>query len=203
MASLSEKLSASFSLGELCASSSAERNPALKALQDNPPDSVVANLRYLAQKALQPVRTMLSVPLIINSGYRHPDVNKLIGASTTSQHCQGEAADCKLLPEFLYKSSAAFIRQTIADQVHHVTGCRVRSNVSENYYLFAYVALNLEKLDVDQLIHEYGTAKGSPAWVHIAASQRQNKRQILAVGTYTGGSYVSMNVTDALKLGTD
>lgn len=202
MTSLTERLSPSFTLGELCHSDAAERDHRLKTLQDNPTDTVVANLRHLSQKALQPLRTMISVPLIVNSGYRHPDVNKLIGGSTTSQHCSGEAADCRLLPEFLTKSSTTFIRQTITDQVFHATGKHIRSGIGINFYLFAYVALNLDRLDIDQLIHEYGSTGGDPAWVHISSSARQNKRQILAVGSYTGGTYRAMSIDEALRMGT-
>jgi hypothetical protein len=40
------------------------------------------------------------------------------------------------------------------------------------------------------VIHEYGGDHGRPAWVHVAASRRQNKRQILFIGSYTSRQYV-------------
>ncbi|MFH1489803.1 MAG: hypothetical protein ABII06_12955 [Pseudomonadota bacterium] len=64
-------------------------------------------------------------------------------------------------------------------------GKSLRRDVNQNFYLFTYLCIHLEELDVDQVIHEYGEGYGNPAWVHISASQRQDKRQILCVGQYT------------------
>jgi hypothetical protein len=34
------------------------------------------------------------------------------------------------------------------------------------------------------VIHEFGVDYGQPAWVHVAASSTQNKRQIVVLGKY-------------------
>jgi hypothetical protein len=202
MADLSIQLSKSFTLEELCRSDAAERIPKLRELQGNPSKAIVDSLRYLATTALQPVRDYISVPLAINSGYRHPDVNALIGGSATSQHCLGEAADCRLLPEFLKDPSTAFIRSTLSYQVAKATGSALRADVNENFYLFAFVVLNLELLDIDQVIHEGGTGFGRPVWIHLSASKRQSKREILFYGDYTAKKYVPLKAVAALKKGT-
>lgn len=86
------KLSKNFYLSELVKSQVAER----KGL-DNTPDGVVqANLKGLCMNVLQKVRDHYGKPVVINSGYRSPAVNKAIGGSTTSQHCKGEAADFEI-----------------------------------------------------------------------------------------------------------
>ena len=41
---------------------------------------------------LQPVRDEFGI-IRINSGYRSPALNKAVGGSKTSQHCNGQAAD--------------------------------------------------------------------------------------------------------------
>lgn len=48
----------------------------------------------LATNVLQPLREVFG-PIRVNSWYRSPELNssKLIGGSTTSNHCKGEAAD--------------------------------------------------------------------------------------------------------------
>lgn len=79
----------------------------------------------------------------------------------------------------------------------------LRPDVDQNFYLFAYICLHLEELDVDQVIHEYGDGFGQPAWVHVAASRRQDRRQILFVGSYTGRQYVPATVAEALDRGTE
>lgn len=48
---------------------------------------------------LQPIRTLIGFPMIITSGFRCPEVNRLVGGKvdeygkTKSQHCKGQAVD--------------------------------------------------------------------------------------------------------------
>jgi hypothetical protein len=199
---LAQRLSRSFVLGELLRSETAERRPELKAQQVNPPAAVFDNLRHLVVESLQPLRDRIGTPIRVTSGYRCPEVNALVGGSATSQHVQGEAADCQLSGGFLLEDAAAPVREMIRAGVKERTGKPLRANVSENFYLFAFICLHLEELDVDQVIHEYGEAFARPAWVHIAASRRQDKRQILVVGDYTNRKYLVQSPEEALALGT-
>lgn len=56
------------------------------------PESVESNIKELA-KNLQVVRDMLGGPIKINSAYRCPEWNKVIGGAVHSQHTKGKAAD--------------------------------------------------------------------------------------------------------------
>lgn len=59
-----------------------------------PNELVMNNVRLLAEKVLQPLRDWYGKPIIINSWYRSPQLNNLLpGASKTSQHMEGKAAD--------------------------------------------------------------------------------------------------------------
>ena len=51
------------------------------------------NMVELAESIFEPLRTFVGGPIKINSFYRSPDLNKAIGGSTKSQHCQGQAMD--------------------------------------------------------------------------------------------------------------
>ncbi len=42
---------------------------------------------------LQPIRDKIGKPVIISSGFRNSQVNKLVGGVATSQHCKGQAVD--------------------------------------------------------------------------------------------------------------
>jgi hypothetical protein len=42
---------------------------------------------------IEKVRAHYNRPVTINSGYRSPAVNKLVGGASNSQHCNGEAID--------------------------------------------------------------------------------------------------------------
>ncbi len=83
------QLTSNFSLAEMVRSQTALR----KGIPNNPTASEIAALRLLCENVLQPVREHYGVPVNISSGYRGPRLNRSIGGSTTSQHCQGEAAD--------------------------------------------------------------------------------------------------------------
>ena len=201
MPELSMPLSKNFTLRELLRSNTSERDERLKQEQENPPSEIIDNLKYLVENALQPIRNRLGFPITINSGYRSPLVNKLVGGSATSQHCRGEAADCELSPRFLTDPEMGGIRDEIRSKFQEITGRPMRPDVSENFFLFAYVCMNLDELDVDQVIHEYGEEFGHPAWVHISTSKRQDKRQILMVGTYTNKKYIRPPLEEALLYG--
>lgn len=84
------KLSPHFTLQELTVSDWASRND----VDNTPPLDVVANLTNLAEK-IEEVRAILGQPIIINSGYRSPKVNKAIGGKPTSSHQYGLAVDFK------------------------------------------------------------------------------------------------------------
>ena len=82
------KLTDHFSLEELIHSELAAR----RGLKNDPPADVLPHLVTLAQ-ALEKVRKVLGVPMVVSSGYRSPEVNRAVGGSTMSAHCQGWAAD--------------------------------------------------------------------------------------------------------------
>jgi len=79
------QLSPHFSLAELLHTST--------GLSNDPSPEQVEHLRVLCRDLLEPVRTLLGVPLRVNSGYRSPQVNAAVGGSPTSQHMRGDAAD--------------------------------------------------------------------------------------------------------------
>ena len=55
---------------------------------------LVANLTYGSLLLLEPARQVVG-PIIINSGYRNPRVNTLVGGVKNSQHLLGQAADIR------------------------------------------------------------------------------------------------------------
>jgi hypothetical protein len=202
MIETSMPLSKNFTIGELLRSNTVERDENLKAEQYNPPSEIIKNLLHLVETTLQPIRTRIGFPIRINSGYRCHLLNKLVSGSATSQHCRGEAADCELSPRFLTDPDTALIRKEINSKIENLLGKPLRTDVNQNFYLFAFLCLHLDELDADQVIHEYGEDFGHPAWIHISASHRQDKRQILMVGKYTNRKYLNPSAEEALNYGT-
>ncbi len=87
---MSTFLSEHFTLEELTARKTARR----LGLDNTPPQDVLENLTYTANK-MEKVRELLGGnPIVISSGYRSPAVNKAVGSkSKKSQHLSGQAID--------------------------------------------------------------------------------------------------------------
>lgn len=61
---------------------------------DNIPNQYeFANMQVLAENVFEPLRDWVKGPIKINSFFRGPELNKAIGGSSKSQHCQGRAID--------------------------------------------------------------------------------------------------------------
>jgi hypothetical protein len=82
-------LSPNFSLEEMVRSQDALRI----GINNTPDDDIVAELERLCALLLEPVRTLLGVPLHIDSGYRSPKLNAYVHGAADSAHMYGRAAD--------------------------------------------------------------------------------------------------------------
>jgi hypothetical protein len=67
---------------------------ALRLGIDNiPGEYELQNMEMVAKKVFEPLREAVDAPIKINSFYRCEELNKAIGGSSKSQHCQGRAID--------------------------------------------------------------------------------------------------------------
>ena len=64
-----------------------------KGIDNEPNEEQLSNMKLVAEKIFEPVRTHFKIPIKVNSFFRSPDLNKAIGGSTKSQHCKGQAID--------------------------------------------------------------------------------------------------------------
>ena len=76
-------------MGELCASTTADAHN----IKNTPPLQEAGNLKALAENVLDPLREWYGKPIYVNSGYRSPQLNRMVGGAPSSQHMKGEAAD--------------------------------------------------------------------------------------------------------------
>ena len=67
---------------------------AIKNNINNMPDiNSLDNMLDLIVYCLQPIRDYIKKPMIITSGYRNKEVNKLVNGKENSQHLKGQAVD--------------------------------------------------------------------------------------------------------------
>lgn len=149
---MNAKLSEHFSLGELCKTSH-------KTADGNIPSHMaIENLRNICEDWLEDLRysnnTLYGnkdLPIIINSGYRSPEVNKLAGGSPSSNHLTGCAVDirCEGIEQALRYAN---ILLDIADGT---------------------------KRDFDEILIE--RSKQGRYWIHFAVRPKDNRRRIFFI----------------------
>ena len=62
-------------------------------IDNTPTEEHKENMIKLAEEVFEPLRAYVGGPIKINSFYRSPELNKAIGGSSKSQHCNGQAID--------------------------------------------------------------------------------------------------------------
>ncbi len=62
-------------------------------IKNDPTDDHLLNMITISEKVFEPLRKHVGGPIKINSFYRGPELNKAIGGSSKSQHCNGQAID--------------------------------------------------------------------------------------------------------------
>ena len=78
-----------FTIEELCKSSTAKA----KKIDNTPTEEHKKHLEELVDEILDPLREAWGAPIRVTSGYRGAELNKAVGGSKTSAHCNGYAAD--------------------------------------------------------------------------------------------------------------
>ena len=139
------KLSTHFTLGELTKTK-------YQTSDGNIPSHVVIeNLKRLCTW-LEELRRRYNEPIIINSGYRSPAVNKLAGGSNTSNHLTGCAVDIRTYG----------IEQAM------------------RYAVILMDYADDSNLDFDELLIEKN--RQGTIWLHFAVRPKDNRRKIAFIG---------------------
>lgn len=117
-------------------------------IDNTPTEKIKSILIKTAEEVLDPLREAFGAPIIVNSGYRCPAVNKKVGGAAASDH-------------MVVNGTAAFDIRTVSN------------TKTDNKKLFdvALKLMNEGKLPVGQLIDEYNYS-----WVHISGKRTNGKK---------------------------
>ena len=176
------KLSEHFSLGEVTKTS-------IKTEDGNIPSRVaIENLRNLCENWLEDLRYSYNTlyheispcaalsrddkGIIINSGYRSPEVNKRVGGAATSNHVTGCAVDIHVTG-FEQAIRYASILLDISDGTQRdLTSSRVCSHSAES--MPASLCAR-SPADFDELFIEKNSSGNH--WIHFAVRPKDNRRK--------------------------
>ena len=147
------KLSENFSLIEFTKSQTAER----KGIQNNPNEIHIMAWEELCHLVLEPIRYHFEKPVIINSGYRSPALCEAIGSKSTSQHCDGQAADIEIFGVSNYDLAKYIENNLNFDQL--ILECWDGIQPNSGWVHVSYVEANNRK-DVLTYTREGGYTKG-------------------------------------------
>ncbi len=106
-----EKISKHISFKEAIKSNTALR----RGINNKPNDYQITNMVNISHNVFEPLREYVGGPIKINSMFRCEELNRAIGGSSTSQHCEGRAID--LDDTFGYKTNAEmfdYIRKNLS-----------------------------------------------------------------------------------------
>lgn len=95
-----------FKLSEFFDSSVAEKHGIKNEPSIDAKATIVRNIDLLVDNVLDPVRDVIRTKIVITSGYRSPQVNRLVNGVDNSQHMSGCAADFYVMgytPLMMYK----------------------------------------------------------------------------------------------------
>ena len=134
------RLSPHFTLGELTKTS--------HKVYNIPSHEAIENLKRLCP-LLEALRERAGTPIIINSGYRSPQLNRKVGGSPTSNHLTGCAVDIRVKDNEQLIMYAAILIQ-YANETHQ---------------------------DFDELLLEKN--RHGAIWLHFAVKPSGNRRHVL------------------------
>ena len=136
------KLSPHFTLGELTKTS--------QKVYNIPSHEAIENLKRVC-KWLEVLRKRAGTPIIINSGYRSPQLNRKIGGAANSNHLTGCAVDIRVKDNEQLILYAAILIQ-YANETHQ---------------------------DFDELLLEKN--RHGAIWLHFAVKPNKNRRHVLFI----------------------
>lgn len=93
-----------FTIDELINSNVAKKHN----ISNIPNKQQLDNLNKLVTNILDPLREAYGKPIIVTSGFRSEELNDLLNGAKGSQHCSGNAADIRTVPDTMSENKILF-----------------------------------------------------------------------------------------------
>ena len=127
------QLSKYFTLAEMTRSTEGKR----RGIPNVPTEAEIVQLKNLCVNVLDKVREYFGKPLIVSSGFRGTELNRLLGGEPDSQHKKGQAADIEIdgvsnTAIFMYITKNLEFDQCIAEKLRREDGSAGWIHVSFN-----------------------------------------------------------------------
>ncbi len=147
------RLSPHFKFEEMCVTE-------VRHLQDaNEKEAMeyTAVLKRVCEELLEPIRKHYCLPIVVTSGYRGRELNKLIGGSSRSAHCWGQAVDFNILT-----MRSGLGRSEIVEWIHRESHLDFRQLILEA----GCVHISLPRGDdMDGQVFEYNVKTKKKTWI--------------------------------------
>ncbi len=129
-----------FTMSELTDSATARQ----LGISNTPSAEAQANLVALTESVLDKARAAWGKPIIVNSGYRCPRLNKVVGGVSNSQHVTGEAADITTGTKYGNKWLFNYIRDN----------CNYDQLINERDYTWVHVSYKRNGVNRRHVLHK-------------------------------------------------
>ena len=142
------KLSEHFNYEELTSSATAKR----LGLCNAPDAKSLDNLKRLCEDVLEPLRIKWGKPIIVNSGYRSPSVNKAVGGAKNSDHKYGSASDIRTVSNSREDNQKLF---NLAVRMAKDGEIECRQIIDEYGYQWLHISINHSDnpTKINQILH--------------------------------------------------
>ena len=160
---------------------------------NTPPAEAVENLRALCVHTLEPLREALGLPIVITSGYRTRELNRLlVNHSRTSQHMEGCAADF-----YVGQGPVSGVKSQVSgNHMELETGggpMKLETSSHHELLIKAFKTMILdERITFDQLIIY-------PTFIHVSYVRSGSNRNKLTKAN-GHGSFCALSHNEALGL---
>lgn len=111
-----------------------------QGIDNTPPVEAQTAIRNLVNRLLEPLRAYINNPLIISSGYRSEELNRLVRGVPCSQHLKGEAVD-------IYTFNNPLLLENLLD-----SGLNFDQAIGYQKRMFIHLSLKYEGINRHQVL---------------------------------------------------